>query len=477
VGTSELDSLGETKALFDALLAEAEQYLRVDDLPSLFQGYGLLLSSLAPGVGFSDPTVHLAMDLGLHAARLSLPASCLVSALVFHPVLAGRLTEADVKRQFQPRLADGSIPKLETPKHKRSSRQSETPAKPPQPEMEILDVLRSLIALSQKFDRQLPWVNESVVETAGSSWPGAVTHGGRNRASAGSNSLSIETLAFLQLSGSPFVAVLKVLDRQRLLADLDRFHFEPKLRASIAANTLDVFAPVAEALGLWTIKSQMEDACLKILEPDVYAAIVDDLQERLSERLAMTERAIEAIRNELESAGLNATYKGRPKHIYGLRRKLRQGMRVSEVNDAVGVRVVMGRVEDCYTALGLLMGGFQIPSGVYEHGKLYRDWIANPKPNGYQSIHLTIEFEERPVEVQLRTLAMEQVAEYGLAAHWVYRAAGNSPVRQKKYESYVGPVARFRQLYEAKQRSEARGRESWWMAKELRSGQSTRTEP
>ncbi len=236
---------------------------------------------------------------------------------------------------------------------------------------------------------------------------------------------------------------------------------DDETKKRIARGTLDTFAPVAEAVGLWTVKAEMEDASLKILEPALFAAIADDLRERLSERLARTNRAIAAIRAALASEGLAADITGRPKHIHGLSRKVRQGMQIAEVNDATGVRIITRSEADCYAALGALSRHFGLVSGVYEAGKLYRDWIERPKPNGYQSIHTTIEFEDRLVEVQLRTHAMHEVAEYGLAAHWVYREAGNSPRQQRKFQPYVGDVAAIRRQLEAR----ARQRDKLWRAK------------
>jgi ppGpp synthetase/RelA/SpoT-type nucleotidyltranferase len=471
VGSSELDDVTQVNALFADLLAEAQQYLPRDEVQTFLWGaYGQLMSSLAPGMGFSDPTVYLSVDIALHAARLSLPAPYLASSLVFHPVLAGRLSQGQVESQFRRRSAPGEFAAGEIRRPRKSRRRRARSSNPIGPETELLEALNSLIALAQGFEPYLPWVQESAVVARYSPWPGPNTRTDRNSlADADKEAPTIETLAFIGISGTPFVAILKVLDRHRLLADLERFANGENLRRTIAAGTLDVFAPVAEALGLWTIKSQMEDACLKILEPQVYSAIADDLRERLAERLARTERAIGAIRDVLSSEGLTATFTGRPKHIYGLNRKVRQGMKISEVNDALGVRIVARSEEDCYAALGLLARHFGLAAGLYEDGKLYRDWIAHPKPNGYQSIHATVEFEHRPLEVQIRTQSMHDVAEYGIAAHWVYRAAGNSPEQQRKYEPYVGEIAKARRLVEATQRTGARGREKYWIAKNSRS--------
>jgi ppGpp synthetase/RelA/SpoT-type nucleotidyltranferase len=469
MGNRQLDVVREVGGRFEELLAEAEPYLEPADLQTFLYGaYGQLMSSLAHGVGFSDPTVYLAVDVALHASRLSLRAPYLAAALVYYPVLAGRLPYTQVKRQFRLRaMDDGVAPAI--PRSKRSRRHADPVASAPTQVTELLNAITTLILLAQRFDVYLPWVEQAAVEAGDPLLP-VESVANTRLALAGTEApgMAKETLLFLATAQPSSVAVLKVLDRHRLHANLDRFDFDPSLQRTIAAGTLEVFAPVAEALGLWAIKSQMEDAAFKLLDPALFAAIASDLQERLAERVARTERAIASIRAALAAEGVTASLSGRPKHIFGLSRKVRQGMAISEVNDAIGVRVVVKTVEECYSALSALSRHFGLVSGLYEEGKDCRDWIARPKANGYQSIHATIEYENQLLEVQIRTHAMHEVAEYGLAAHWVYRSAGNSPQEQKKLEPAVEPVAGLRKSIEAKQRKGSARRREYWRNKGTR---------
>jgi len=248
----------------------------------------------------------------------------------------------------------------------------------------------------------------------------------------------------------------------------------------LARQSLDVHAAVAEMLGVWSVKSQLEDEAFKIVDRAAYDAVAHDLDERLEERKERIARAIVDVEAVLREAGIAAEITGRPKHLYSIFQKVRHtGQSASELNDALGVRVVVEGgadccggehaggndagdddagdpvgCEQCYTVLSLLFERWPMTAGTYEasEGKPYRDWIERPKPNGYQSIHTTLNYENHPLEVQIRSRAMHDLAEYGAAAHWVYNRNGNSSLSQAQYDRFMERIARVRRTYEERQR-------------------------
>lgn len=420
----------QISAIFNELLAETHKYVPPDERQTLiYGGYGQLIASVTPDIGFSDPLLQQSLNIAVHGARLGLHAVYLASSMVYYPFLTKRLSASQVTQQFG---KPGSI---------------------------MVSALDSLVILGHTFEKYLPWIQESIVGTATLKTGRSNNRRKeleealetRKRSKREEQALARSTIAFLAISRSPEVAVLKSLDRLCLLKNLAKFTIESNLQRKIAQDALDIFAPVIDALGVWSVKSQLEDMALKVLQPEDYAAIARDLSERLQERQARTERAIQAIHRSLINEGMQGRITGRPKHIYGIYRKKLDGKSISEINDVLGVRVVVNTQEECYMVLSILTQSFELARGVYEEGKLFRDWIVHPKPNGYQSIHTTIMFEGKQLEVQVRTQAMHELAEYGAAAHWVYRKAGNSPEQQKKYQTYVAQVADFRQLFERAQ--------------------------
>jgi (p)ppGpp synthase/HD superfamily hydrolase len=239
------------------------------------------------------------------------------------------------------------------------------------------------------------------------------------------------------------------------LKESERLFSEDGLQA-LAQQTLDVHTVVAERLGIWSIKWQLDDAAFKILQPYDYQAIKRDLNERRQEREEVVKRATEILKRALDAEGLgHAEVTGRPKHIYGLYLKMKQlGQSVQEVNDNLGLRILANTKDECYQAVDILHRTWPRVEGIYGD-KPYRDWIASPKPNQYQSIHATVYFaegENRFLEVQIRTHEMHEIAEYGIASHWIYRKAGSSTKLQSKYQKYAEGMAEFRRSFEKRQR-------------------------
>ena len=189
---------------------------------------------------------------------------------------------------------------------------------------------------------------------------------------------------------------------------------------SIAQEALYVFAPLANRLGIWQIKWELEDLAFRFLEPDTYREIAKLLDEKRAEREVYMEQLRGRLESSLRAYSISATVQGRPKHIYSIVKKMRgKSLHFSQLFDLRALRVVVPTIKDCYTTL----------SWVHEHFKPieseFDDYIARPKPNGYQSLHTVVRDENgKPIEVQIRTQAMHDHAEHGVAAHWAYKEAG-----------------------------------------------------
>ncbi len=190
--------------------------------------------------------------------------------------------------------------------------------------------------------------------------------------------------------------------------------------APLAEESLQVFAPLANRLGLWHIKWELEDLAFRFLHPDDYRRIARLLQERRVEREAGIAAVRQQLGRELARVGVQAEVQGRPKHLYSIWKKMQgKGLELERVYDVRALRVIVDDVPACYTALSRLHERYRPVSGEYD------DYIARPKPNGYQSLHsVVLADDERPVEVQIRTAAMHEHAEHGVAAHWAYKEAG-----------------------------------------------------
>lgn len=188
-------------------------------------------------------------------------------------------------------------------------------------------------------------------------------------------------------------------------------------REEIARESLDIYAPLANRLGVWQLKWELEDLSFRFLEPQTYKRIAKMLDERRSEREEFIQQAIERLSNEIAAAGIKADVYGRPKHIFSIFNKMRsKGLDFSEVYDIRAVRVLVDKVPDCYTVLDIVNRLWQ------PIAKEYDDYIIRPKGNNYQSLHTAVRASDgRALEVQIRTHDMHRHAELGVAAHWRYK--------------------------------------------------------
>ena len=186
---------------------------------------------------------------------------------------------------------------------------------------------------------------------------------------------------------------------------------------TVSQETLEVFAPLANRLGVWQLKQELEDLAFRYLEPDVYRRIANGLDEQHADRARYIAQVVARLREELNRAGIRAEISGRPKHVYSVWNKMQEkGLELSKVFDVLGFRILVNDVSDCYAALGVVHGLWEPIMEAFD------DYIVKPKPNGYQSLHSAVIGPERlTMEVQIRTFAMHRHADLGVAAHWQYK--------------------------------------------------------
>ncbi|MEW6142526.1 MAG: bifunctional (p)ppGpp synthetase/guanosine-3',5'-bis(diphosphate) 3'-pyrophosphohydrolase [Chloroflexota bacterium] len=201
-------------------------------------------------------------------------------------------------------------------------------------------------------------------------------------------------------------------------------------RRVIAKETLEIFAPLAHRVGMWEVKWQLEDLSFRYLEPREYHRIARRIAIRRAEREQLVNDVIKTVAEELEKVGVKAEVTGRPKHIYSIYEKTKKyaalGKDFNDIHDLQAVRILVDNVSDCYKALGVIHGLWH---PILEE---FNDYIANPKDNGYQSLHTTVLVHgSTPLEMQIRTYEMHRIAEYGVAAHWRYK---DGEVRDLKFE-------------------------------------------
>ena len=231
------------------------------------------------------------------------------------------------------------------------------------------------------------------------------------------------------------VIVIKLADRLHNMRTLK--YLPPDKIKETSLETQDIFAPLAHRLGMWRLKWELEDLSFSFLEPEKYAELKKKIGESREARENYIAKFIEKMCHSLKKFGIEADIYGRPKHLYSVYRKMYdQNLEFDEIYDLTAVRVIVESVKDCYAVLGIIHAGWKPIPG------RFRDYIAVPKSNGYQSLHTTVMGEGgKPVEVQIRTREMHRVAEYGVAAHWIYKEELTDRDFDKK-------MAWFRQMLE-----------------------------
>lgn len=241
---------------------------------------------------------------------------------------------------------------------------------------------------------------------------------------------------FLAMVEDVRVVLIKLADRLHNMRTLSALPKEKRQR--IAKETLEIFSPLANRLGMWRLKRELDDLCFLHLYPRRYKEIATSITKGQKEREHHISRIIEALGGKLREKGIEAEVSGRPKHLYSIYMKMkRKGLPFDQIYDVRGVRIVVNSGSDCYTALGTVHGLWKPIPGEFD------DYIANPKDNMYQSLHTSVIGPDgKPLEVQIRTHEMHRRAEYGVAAHWRYKE------HMKRDEAFEAKIAWLRSLME-----------------------------
>ncbi len=344
-----------------------------------------------------EPYINHCLAVASILADLRVPPEVVAAGLLHDTVEDTTITLNDIRRDFGPTIAvlvDGVTKLTNLPRVSRDDQHAESPN--------------------------------------GSEAAESASDNGRN----GSNPLGrkqdlvSETLrkTFLAMGDDVRVVLIKLADRLHNMRTLGAMPEHKRKR--IAKETLDIFAPLANRLGIWQIKWELEDLGFRYVNPEKYKEIAEQLQERRPDREVQIEAIKENLLNLLAANNIKAEISGRPKHIYSIYKKMTQkGKPFDLVRDVRAVRLIVQDVPSCYAALGVIHTHWRPIPGEFD------DYIAAPKDNFYQSLHTAVIYDDkRPLEVQIRTAEMHQNAEYGIAAHWRYKEGAH---RDKSYEQRI----------------------------------------
>ena len=224
---------------------------------------------------------------------------------------------------------------------------------------------------------------------------------------------------FLAMAKDIRVILIKLADRLHNMRTLQ--FMRPEKQMEIAKETLDIYAPLAQRLGISKIKTELDDLALKYSKPDTFDDLVNQINARKTEREEFVQSIVEEVSQHMKNANIKAEVKGRVKHFFSIYKKMvNQDKTVDQIYDLFAVRIIVESVKDCYAALGVIHEMYTPVPG------RFKDYIAMPKPNMYQSLHTTLmSTQGQPFEIQIRTEEMHKTAEYGIAAHWKYKESND----------------------------------------------------
>ena len=259
-----------------------------------------------------------------------------------------------------------------------------------------------------------------------------VTKLGQLSYSADKVEVQAENLRKMFLAMAKDIRVILVKFADRLHNMRTAMYWKPEKQVEKARETMDIYAPIAQRLGISKVKIELDDLSLKYLKPDVYYDLVEKINLRKSEREALVQGIVDEVKQHMQEAQIDAEVNGRVKHFFSIYKKMvNQDKTLDQIYDLFAVRIIVESVKDCYAALGVIHELYTPIPG------RFKDYIAMPKPNMYQSLHTTlIGPNGQPFEIQIRTFEMHRTAEFGIAAHWKYKEAsdGKKPVPQQEEE-------------------------------------------
>ncbi len=365
----------------------------------------------ASGEPYITHTVAVAAIL----SEMRVPPAVVIAGLLHDTVEDTEVTLEDIRREFGMEVAslvDGVTKLTNLPNVSRDDQIIRAPV--------IADAGRT------KENRDQPVIQNDDADLPGLASP-------RSRKA----DLASETLrkTFMAMGEDIRVVLIKLADRLHNMRTLG--YMPENKRKRIAKETLDIFAPLANRLGIWQIKWELEDLGFRYVNPDKYKEIAQNLAVRRTDRESQIEKIAARLKAELEKNSISVEISGRPKHIFSIYRKMvEKGKPFEMVRDLRGIRLIVADIPACYAALGIIHTNWRpIPHE-------FDDYIAAPKDNFYQSIHTAIIYDDgKPLEVQIRTHEMHEKAEYGIAAHWRYKEKGG-----KKDDAYEQSINWIRQL-------------------------------
>lgn len=264
--------------------------------------------------------------------------------------------------------------------------------------------------------------------------------GGLDEIGQGKNAAQIrkaqaETLRkmLLAMAADMRVVMIRLAARMAALRYFAKKKEENDVSRHYAKETLEIYAPLANRLGIWQVKWELEDLAFRFIKPDAYRNIAKSLEEKRTEREEFIRRTMARLKEELQAAGIKADVTGRPKHIYSIYNKMRgKSLDFSQMYDLRAFRVIVDDIKSCFTVLDII---HRLWTPIL---KEFDDYISKPKPNGYQSLHTVVIAENgQPFEVQIRTHEMHRLAEFGVAAHWRYKETGGSTFVAQQYDEKI----------------------------------------
>jgi guanosine-3',5'-bis(diphosphate) 3'-pyrophosphohydrolase len=272
--------------------------------------------------------------------------------------------------------------------------------------------------IEREFGPRVANLVDGVTKLGQIQWAGEVGDGRELAAREKEHQAESLRKMFLAMVDDIGVVLIKLADRLHNMRTLGAMARHKQIR--IAQQTMEIYAPLANRLGIWQVKSELEDLAFRYLKPDEYARITQDLEQHGKDSQVYIDAVERELRALLAAAGIQAEMSGRKKHIYSIYRKMNRKSRpFEEIYDVIGIRIIVETKADCYAVLGIVHSRWHPILGEFD------DYIATPKESMYQSLHTAVLGPEtHPVEIQIRTREMNQVAEYGIAAHWRYKEGG-----------------------------------------------------